>query len=367
MATPTQVLLLTSRNRTGVAIRWSAGLSAGVASLIESGRVTLPAMAEPTDRTVLVSHARWTGERPEISIVVPAYNEAFRLPALLSSLQQHCDAATTQIIVVDDGSTDATVEVAEQAGEWAPHLQVISHSTNQGKGAAVRTGVRAAAAPVVGFVDADNATDLAALAPMVDALDANVAAVFGSRHADGSSVTGSPKLRGMMGRVFNHIVKLSAGTAIRDTQCGAKLFQGPVARLAFALVHTNGFAFDVEVLRLLLTMGFDVHEFPVKWHYVHGTKIKLATPFRMLVDIAKVRARSGWSDMPAIDTNWSEAVAGLADPLWAGTELRPGDPCTILCPGIDAGEVRQTADRLRQAGLWADVTTRSLTDVRNSN
>jgi len=324
-------------------------------------------MSQPVERALLVGHPRWSGDRPDLSIVVPAYNEAFRLPALLSSLQQNCDAATTEIVVVDDGSTDATVRIATEAGKWAPHLKVVSHSTNEGKGAAVRTGVRNSAGSVIAFVDADNATNLVALGPMIDQLGGNLGAVFGSRHATGSAVTGSPMLRGMMGRVFNHVVKFSAGTAIRDTQCGAKAFQGPVARLVFPMVQTNGFAFDVEVLRLLLNLGFDVHEFPVEWHYVHGTKIRLLTPLRMLRDIAKVRTRSKWPDIPAIDTNWSEAVTALADPLEIDAALRPGDPCRILCPAVDAGEVRQTADFLRQAGLWADVTSVPFTDARNSS
>lgn len=324
-------------------------------------------MSEPVARTVLVSRPKWNGDRPDISIVVPAFNEAFRLPAALAALQQHCDPARTQIVVVDDGSSDGTVEIARHAGAWAPLLDVVSHATNLGKGAAVRTGVRKSAAPVVGFVDADNATNLAALDDMVGSLHGNLGAVFGSRHARGSVVTGSPLLRGMMGRVFNNLVQFSAGTNIRDTQCGAKVFHGPLARLAFPLVRTDGFAFDVEVLRLLLTLGFDVHEFPVEWHYVHGTKIRLSTPLRMLRDIAKVRTSGGWPDVPAIDTNWSEAVALIADPLELGDLPRPGDPCTILCPGVDIGEVQQTADQLRHAGLWSEVTSAALKDVRNSN
>jgi len=224
-----------------------------------------------------------------LSIIIPAYNEVYRLPAALQALRHHVDPTTTEIIVVDDGSDDETSAVARRGGEWAKHLVVIRHEQNQGKGAAVRTGVAAARGDVIGFIDADNATDLAALAPMIDALSPTVAAVFGSRHAPGSEVTGSPAIRGLMGRVFNHVVKAAAGTTIRDTQCGAKVFSAPAARLAFSATAIDGFAFDVEILRRLLAMGFGVIEYPVKWHYVHGTKIQLTTPLLMLRDIARIR------------------------------------------------------------------------------
>lgn len=324
-------------------------------------------VSEAGVRTPLVARLTPASDALSLSVVVPAWNEAFRLPALLTALKDHVDADRTEIIVVDDGSEDGTAAVARSAGDWAPHLNVISHTENRGKGAAVRTGVHAATSPVIGFVDADNATDLEAIQGMIDGLGGDVAAVFGSRHAPGSSVNGSPALRGVMGRVFNHMVRLSAGTTIRDTQCGAKVFQGPAARLAFGLAGVDGFAFDVEVLRLLLMLGFRIEEYPVTWNYVHGTKIRLLTPLRMLRDILSVRARSTPVKIPAIETNWAESVAVLADPLHAGVTLRPGDPCVILCPGVDPGEVQQLGDRVRSAGLWAEVSTRSLTDVRKTS
>lgn len=322
------------------------------------------AVSEEAARVPLVVRLASPSEGLALSIIVPAWNEAFRLPAVLTALQDHVDPATTEIIVVDDGSDDGTDQVARRSGDWAPHLKVISHATNRGKGAAVRTGVHAAAAPVIGFVDADNATDLDALPGMIARLNNQCAAVFGSRHMTGATVNGSPALRGLMGRVFNHLVRLSAGTTIRDTQCGAKVFTGPPARLAFGLAGVDGFAFDVEVLRLLLLTGFSVDEHPVSWNYVHGTKIRFLTPLRMLRDILSVRARPAPSEVPAIETNWSDAVAAIADPLHSGTTLRAADPCVILCPGIDPGEVQQLADRIRTAGLWAEVSKRSLTDVR---
>lgn len=270
---------------------------------------------------------------------MPAYNEAFRLPVVLDALRHHVAAATTEIVIVDDGSSDATGDVARRAGDWVSHLVVLRHEVNRGKGAAVRTGVAAARGDVIAFVDADNATDLDALAPMVAALGPNVAAVFGSRHAPGSSVTGAPAIRGVMGRVFNHVVRVAAGTSIRDTQCGAKVFRGAAARAAFGPATVDGFAFDVEVLRRLLTMGLGVVEYPVDWHYVHGTKIRFSSPMRMLRDIARIRMARSSGPFLYIDCEWCEKLDVVADPLDVGQRIEAGRPTRILLPfGADPAD-----------------------------
>lgn len=289
-------------------------------------------MTSRPDPVLLVARPSRNDVAVELSIVIPAYNEAFRLPVVLDALRHHVDSSSTEIVVVDDGSTDKTVAAARRAGDWAKHLVILKHPTNRGKGAAVRTGIAAARGDVIGFIDADNATDLGALAPMIAALGPNVAAVFGSRHAPGSSVTGAPAIRGLMGRVFNHVVQAAAGTTIRDTQCGAKVFRAPAARLAFAGAAVDGFAFDVEILRRLLAMGLGVIEYPVTWHYVHGTKIRLTTPFTMLRDIARIRLSKAAGTPTHIDTVYHDELSSLVDglvPLAAGS---PGQPCRIAVP-----------------------------------
>ena len=268
----------------------------------------------------------------DLSVIIPSFNEAYRLPVALEALRHHVDSTTTEIIVVDDGSSDGTADVARRTGDWAKHLVVISHDVNQGKGAAVRTGVAAARGDVIAFIDADNATDLAALAPMIAALGPNVGAVFGSRHAPGSTVTGAPVIRGLMGRVFNHVVQAAAGTTIRDTQCGAKVFRAPAARLAFASTAVDGFAFDVEILRRLVAMGFGIVEYPVTWHYVPGTKVKLSTPLRMLRDIARIRLAADAGTPAYIDTTFHEDLAPLVDRLMPGPAPVQGEPCRIALP-----------------------------------
>lgn len=296
----------------------------------------------------------------ELSIIVPAYNEAYRLPAVIDALRHHTGDATTEIIVVDDGSDDDTAEVAQRTADWSPHFVLLRHDENRGKGAAVRTGVAAARGDVIGFVDADNATDLSALHDMVAAVDGTVGAVFGSRHAPGASVTGSPAIRGLMGRVFNHVVKFAAGTKIRDTQCGGKVFWGPAARVSFGMATLDGFAFDVEVLRSLLVMGFDVVEHPVHWHYVHGTKIRAFTPLRMLADIARIRMKPALAEMSYFDTSWNDDLAKRADPLFASAEPAPGDPVRVLLPGLDDHALAAVAEAtIAQSRTWLQLIGRS--------
>lgn len=254
---------------------------------------------------------------PRLSIIVPAFNEVDRLPVLLTDLASTDIGrdAGTEILIVDDGSSDGTARAAEQAGSWTPRLRVIRHSANQGKGAAVRTGVLAAHGELIAFLDADNATDLAALGPMCDAIGGRVGAVFGSRHAPGATVEGAPSIRGVMGRVFNHVVRFAAGTSISDTQCGAKVFWAPAARLVFAASEIDGFAFDVDVLRRLMALGVGVVEYPVRWHHVPGTKVGLLTPLRMLRDIAVIRLRAARIDQRGIDCVDSEALRTVAAPI----------------------------------------------------
>lgn len=312
-------------------------------------------------RTLLVARPSRNDVAIETSVVIPAFNEAFRLPVALDALRHGVDPTTTEIIVVDDGSTDGTAEVARRSGDWAKHLVVITHEVNQGKGASVRTGVQAARGDVIAFIDADNATDLAALEPMIAALGPNVHAVFGSRHAPGSVVSGAPRFRGVMGRLFNHVVRRAAGTSISDTQCGAKVFQGAAARLAFADARVNGFAFDVEILRRLLAMGLGVVEYPVNWHYVAGTKIRVLTPLKMVRDILRIRLARRDRTPITIDAPYRAELASMVDPLHGSAHPQPGDAARIAVPFLEtaeAADVRQllTDGAEQQLDSWASLT-----------
>lgn len=289
----------------------------------QSAPASWVAVARPVTKVkdTAASSVHEPAARPSLSIVIPAYNEEYRLPVVIEALRTGVDPADTEIIIVDDGSEDGTATLARSALDWAPHGRVIELGHNQGKGAAVRAGVVNSTGKTVAFLDADNATSLETVKEMIQLVGprtGQVGAAFGSRHAQGAVVTGSPMIRGLMGRVFNHVVKFAAGTEIGDTQCGAKVFSAPAARLAFSQSRVDGFAFDVEILRRLIGLGFEVVEHPVDWHHVPGTKVQLLTPLHMLIDIAKLRIKPAPLKFPVREIPFSEELAAEVD-LVAGT------------------------------------------------
>ncbi len=245
--------------------------------------------------------------RPPLSIVIPAYNEATRLPRTLAAVRDRFPGSAPQVVVVDDGSTDGTAEVARAVAEAAFPVEVVVHGVNRGKGAAVRTGVAATTGAAVLVMDADLATDLAAVDPAL-ALLADADVVVGSRAVPGSSVQGTTGLRKAMGRTFNRMVRTVARLDIHDSQCGFKAFRGDVARLLFSLSEVDGFAFDPEVLVLARILGYRMVELPVAWTAVDGSTVRplrdsLATGFSLVRIVVRRRPRRvraeagrlGWS------------------------------------------------------------------------
>ena len=211
--------------------------------------------------------------RPQLSIVVPAYDEATRLPQTLAALLARFPDATTEIVVVDDGSTDDTARIARDALAGHPGTQVVALPENRGKGAAVRAGVATTTGDVVLYMDADLATDLTVLDGFLARLaDADV--VVGSRAVPGSTVIHTTRLRAALGRTFNRMVRLLTRLDVHDSQCGFKAFRGDVARLVFALGQVDGFAFDPEVLLIADRLGYRIVEVPVTWTAVEGSSVR---------------------------------------------------------------------------------------------
>lgn len=210
--------------------------------------------------------------RPDLGIVIPAYDEADRLPETLDVLLHRFPESTTELIVVDDGSHDATSAIARARFEGRARSTVITLPTNRGKGAAVRAGVAASTADVVLCMDADLATDLSVLDDFLDRLtEADV--LVGSRAVPGSAVHQTTRLRATMGRTFNRMVRLLTRLDVHDSQCGFKVFRGDVARLVFALSRVDGFAFDPEVLLIAHHLGYRIVEMPVTWTAVEGSSV----------------------------------------------------------------------------------------------
>ena len=227
----------------------------------------------------------------ELSVVVPAYNESRRLlrslPALVAALQEL--DVRSEIVVVDDGSTDDTEATARRHLSGVPGAHVVRLPWNCGKGAAVRAGINVSRGEAVVFLDADLSSDLADLPRLVALLDSCDIAV-GSRAAPGAVVTGRSPLRHLAAATYRRLVKGLIPGVIVDTQCGFKAFRAPVAKLLFSLTSSTGFGFDVEVLTLAAALGFRVTECPVTWVAVEGSHVCLRRDVPgMLLDLNRAR------------------------------------------------------------------------------
>ena len=234
-------------------------------------------------------------QAPQISVIVPAYNEAKRLGTTLESISQYFSMRGTavEIIVVDDGSTDRTAELAVEFSKNAPEVKLISYPHNRGKGYAVKFGMANARGTLLLFDDADGATPIAEIARLEAAIDAGAAVAIGSRakHSDETAVK-ALWYRKLIGRTFNLIVNTLIVPDISDTQCGFKLFTRAAADRIFPRQTSERFSFDVELLFLARKGGFAIAEVPVNWHNVPGSKVNLAVDsMAMLLDIFRFRWR----------------------------------------------------------------------------
>ena len=232
---------------------------------------------------------------PHWSIVIPAFNEARRLPPYLDDLVAYFDGRGDpyEVIVVDDGSTDGTGDVALARGRTCPAVRLIRLPENAGKGAAVRAGMLDATGAVRLFTDADGATPIAELKRFEPALAAGADLVIASRVlADPAvSVTAQPH-RIAAGRVFNWLVARMGLRGIADSQCGFKAFTGRAAGDLFGRLRTRGFGFDVELLWLAQISGYRIVEVPVNWADQAGSKVGvLRDGPGMLREIVRARRR----------------------------------------------------------------------------
>lgn len=231
------------------------------------------------------------------SIVIPAFNEAARLPRYLEDVVGHFDGRGEpyEVLVVDDGSTDGTPEVIEAFARDHPSVRAVRLPENQGKGAAVRAGMRAATGECRLFADADGATPIAEVKRLEPALAAGADIVIGSRVLVDPGVAAITRPhRVIAGRVFNWLVARLGLRGVADSQCGFKAFRGAAADDLFARLTTRGFGFDVELLLLAQARGYRIVEVPVNWADQPGSKVGvLKDGPRMLAQIVKARRRLG--------------------------------------------------------------------------
>lgn len=241
-------------------------------------------------------------QSPYLSIVIPAYNEARRLPGTLQRILDFLDRRgyTAEIIVVDDGSTDGTAEVARRVDGGRGRITVIENP-HYGKGATVRRGMLEARGAIVMFSDADLSTPIEELEKLLPWFERGYDVVIGSREGHGARRYDEPFYRHLMGRVFNAVVRALAVRGIQDTQCGFKAFRREVAHDLFRRMRlytgdghvvTNSMvtAFDVEILYLAQKLGYRIKEVPVEWYYSNETKVNpIKDSWRNLRDVLTVR------------------------------------------------------------------------------
>jgi len=227
---------------------------------------------------------------PDLSVVIPAFNEAARLPRTLERVTAFLreGSRSYEVLVADDGSTDQTAQKARAAG-----ATVLRDDQNRGKGHAVRRGMLAARGQRRLMTDADLSTPIEELPRFLARMDEGFDVVIGSRALPGSTIeVHQPWFRENVGRVYNLFVRALALPGLRDTQCGFKLWSARAAREAFSAARLDGFSFDVEALYVARKRGYRIAEIPVVWRNDAASRVGLGGGSRAFPDLLRIR----WHD-----------------------------------------------------------------------
>ncbi|MEU4999650.1 dolichyl-phosphate beta-glucosyltransferase [Streptomyces sp. NPDC021622] len=271
----------------------------------------------------------------DLTVVVPAYNEERRLGPTLAAIRAYLDETSYldeagpegrggrwELIVVDDGSTDRTAEIAVDAELDDPRVHLIRSDRNRGKGHALRLGVLASRGARVLVTDADLATPIEELERLDKALTDGHAAAVGSRVGAGATIEARQhRLRELLGRSGNFLIRTVAVPGIRDTQCGFKLFDGDHAREAFAASRLCGWGIDVEILQHLRRAGLPIAEVPVRWAHQEGSKVRPFDYVKVLAELTSLKART----LRRTDVLVAALFLALSVTLYSGRWIAPGD------------------------------------------
>ncbi len=229
----------------------------------------------------------------ELSVVIPVYNEAKRIKNTLMRIDNYltCNGIDYEIILVNDGSSDNTVEVVESLKN--KKLRVLTNKPNMGKGFAVKRGMLSAKKRHILFSDADLSTPIEEIEKFIPYLD-DYDILIGSRNLQESDIqVKQPFIRSKLGKAFPWIVRLALLREIKDTQCGFKLFKKSVIEPIFQKQSVNGFAFDVEILFIAKKLGLRIKELPIIWLNTLGSKVNpLKDSYHMFRDVLQIRRKN---------------------------------------------------------------------------
>jgi dolichyl-phosphate beta-glucosyltransferase len=232
-----------------------------------------------------------------LSVVIPAYNEEKRIGKTLSKTNGYLkkQGYDFEIIVIDDGSDDKTVDLSRTYSNEITNLVVIENKNNQGKGYSVREGVLNSRGEIILFADADFSTPIEEIDKLLHWLNNGYQIAIGSRAMPGSQImVYQAWYRQLMGKSFNKVIQLILGLDYYDTQCGFKCFQRTVAMEVFNPLKSRRFSFDVEVLYISKLMGYRVKEVPICWYNSAGSKVRLIQDsLKMFLDVLQIRLSCG--------------------------------------------------------------------------
>lgn len=266
---------------------------------------------------------------PELSVVIPAYNEEGRLPATLDSVLEYLGAGGRdfEVLVVDDGSYDNTAAIVAAYANSHNQVRLLSYQPNRGKGHAVRTGILAAKGDLVLINDADGSSPINEVERLIAGIKNGADIVIGSRaKPDPQTRVNALAHRKFIGNTFNVIVQSLVLPGILDTQCGFKLFSRAAARDIFSVQRIDGFGFDVEVLYIGRMRGYKTEEVAINWTNVEGSKVNvLVDSPKMFLEVLWVTVASwlgfykkGRKPDDAVSTLWGGSANGAINP--------PADP-----------------------------------------
>ena len=260
---------------------------------------------------------------PELSIVIPAYNESARIESALERVTS-CIAEqgwNAEILVVDDGSSDDTAQIVQRWMQTHPRLHLIQNPGNRGKGYSVRNGLLQAAGDIVMFTDADLSAPMEEAERLIAAIREGADVAIGSRWLDRARQTiHQPLYRQFFGRCFNWITRTVMGLPFKDTQCGFKAFKRSAAQVIFRLQTIERWGFDPEILFIARKLGYQIREVPVTWGHDERSRISyLKDGMKMLQDMAHIRSNS-------LAGRYDKAIAAMRDTTSMVTRPVPPAP-----------------------------------------